>query len=579
MKTQTRQIWRILFVALLAVTSYVANSGGAEFSGQTRPLKCVYFSPADCTPNPDRAERLYRVMANVQEFYRAEMERNGFGSMTTFGLEEEEPGKLKLYHVQAPEEQSVYGRNSAWQVRNVVAEALAKMGIDVNQHVVVIFQQGLHWDEEGRATEVASFVGAGSSFNGTAWFYDDPMLDPEKLSSKEPGGYYHRPCSVGEFNSHYIGGIAHELGHALTLPHDCETSVEHRELGSALMGGGNHTYGRELRGEGKGAFLTYSEALRLSVVPAISGLAPQRRPADVALEELKAERLTETSIKFTGKINASKEPLALVFYEDLDSRQSDYDAKTWTTVPDKDGAFEITLTEASPEPSELRISAVRDIDTISLFKVAYNPNGAEGEFEPIERSFKFQAISNAVQRRDAETLKDLAQTRFVEEPEYKELCEALIQTITNKDITTLSSVHDDVKSVDLTFINFDPTTVGWARLGRGVSFDGVMLRLGDHGYASGLCAHAPSVLGLELNGQWSKLRFGYGLQDNSPGSVVFVVRGDGQELFRSELVRDHERRDATIDVSKVKTLELVTEDGGNGNTSDHSIWVEPTLER
>ncbi|MBQ1337420.1 MAG: NPCBM/NEW2 domain-containing protein, partial [Thermoguttaceae bacterium] len=63
------------------------------------------------------------------------------------------------------------------------------------------------------------------------------------------------------------------------------------------------------------------------------------------------------------------------------------------------------------------------------------------------------------------------------------------------------------------------------------------------------------------------------------GSVVFVVRGDGRELFRSEVVADAALRSAELDVSGVTTLELITEDAGNGNTTDHSVWFQPTLFR
>ena len=114
---------------------------------------------------------------------------------------------------------------------------------------------------------------------------------------------------------------------------------------------------------------------------------------------------------------------------------------------------------------------------------------------------------------------------------------------------------------------------------RGIFFDGAALSLGDRGYSSGLCAHANSSLTTTLDGKWRTLRFGYGLQTGGGGSVVFVVRGDGKELFRSALVRDHDRHDAELSVDGVKVLELATEDGGDGGTSDHSIWVEPTLTR
>ena len=419
----------------------------------------------------------------------------------------------------------------------------------------------------------------GTPFYGAGTFYDDPLLDPEKLGSKEPGGYYGgRACTVGEFNSHYIGGVAHELGHALTLPHDCETSVERRELGAALMGGGNHTFGRERRGEGKGAFLTYSEALRLSVVPAINGLEPKRRAVDVSLVELHGRRVSTSAVEFSGRIESEQPPLALIFYEDRDARASDYDAKTWTTRPDAAGSFTVTLTEVASEPSELRVCAVRDVDTIMLLRASWNPDGSEREFEPFERRLALTEISGALQRRDVAALESLATGKFSESEEYRSLCAALAQTLKGRPAPTTPSDAEG-SSFDLTDARFETEKVGWARMTRGTFFDGTLLNLGDRGYASGLCAHANSALTTTLDGKWQTLRFGYGLQAGGGGSVVFVVRGDGKELFRSSLVRDHERHDAELSVAGVKVLELATEDGGDGGTSDHSIWIEPTLTR
>lgn len=553
-----------------------ASVFAAEVSGSARPLKCVYFIPSDCDAFPDRGERLFRVMSCVQEFYRNEMERNGFGPMT-FGLEEEKSGVLKLYEVRAPEKQAEYGRDSYWKVRDVVAKELEKQGIDINKEVVVIFQIGLRWEGD-RAIEVSSFVGAGAPSNGTAWFYDDPMLDSDKLSSKEPGGYYSGPCSIGSFNTHYIGGIAHELGHALTLPHDCELSKDLPILGNALMGAGNHTFGRELRGEGKGAFLTYSEALRLSVVPAISGKEPQRRTNDLKLVELKGKRVSKNAIRLSGKVEGSSPILGLIFYEDLDSRGSDYDAKTWVVKPEN-GNFEVELTEVAPEPSELRVCAVRDVDTVELGRFSYNPDGSKDEFGPIERSFQLQKISAAYTSKDVDSLQNLANIDFSQSSDLKALCEELTLILkTPNALSVPADVAANVSEFDLSDAKFSEEKVGWARLQRRAAYPANMLILCGNGYASGLWAHAPSNLNCDLGKKWKKFEAVCGIEDGSNGSVEFLVRGDGKELFQCRAKPGQEFH-VSVDVEGVQTLELISTDGGDGGNSDHSIWVNPKLSR
>jgi len=568
----------VLLLAVVLTSVFSFSTGAAETSSADRPLKCVYFVPKDCMPCPNRAERLFRVMTCVQDFYRREMDRNGLGPIS-FGLEEDGPGKLKLYEVYAPSNQEDYGRDSAWVVRDVIAEELAKQGIDVNKEVIVVFQLGLRWEGE-KAVEVGPFAGSGATTNGIAWCYDDPMLDSDKLSSKEPGGYYYGPCSIGKFNSHYIGGIAHELGHALTLPHDCELSTELATFGNALMGSGNHTFGQELRGEGKGSFLTYSEALRLSVVPAINGKKPEQRPVDVKLTELKGSRVSKNVIRFSGKIEADVPVLGLIFYNDLDSRGSDYDAKTWTVKPDRDGAFQIELTEVEPEPSEIRVCAVRDVDTILLFKAPYNPNGEAGEFDSIEYAFQVPKAAAAYAARDSRALRKLAKGDLARWSDLKTLCEELAASIEFPEkIQTPTDVKASISSFDLSNAAFTTQKVGWASLTRRSFFDGSLLSVGGKVYSSGLCAHAPSELRCNLGKKWKTFRFGYGMQSSGRGAVVFVVYGDGKELFRSSRIDDNALRTDSVDVSNVRTLKLVVEDGENGNYGDHSVWIEPILLR
>ena len=59
--------------------------------------------------------------------------------------------------------------------------------------------------------------------------------------------------------------------------------------------------------------------------------------------------------------------------------------------------------------------------------------------------------------------------------------------------------------------------------------------------------------------------------------VVFVVRADGKELFRSPLIRDRRLHKLDLDVAGVKILELQTAPGPDGPNSDWGVWIDPTL--
>jgi hypothetical protein len=58
-----------------------------------------------------------------------------------------------------------------------------------------------------------------------------------------------------------------------------------------------------------------------------------------------------------------------------------------------------------------------------------------------------------------------------------------------------------------------------------------------------------------------------------------VVKGDGKELFRSKVVRDHTAREQKVAVAKVTLLELIVEDAGDGANSDWAVWLDPRLRR
>jgi hypothetical protein len=122
--------------------------------------------------------------------------------------------------------------------------------------------------------------------------------------------------------------------------------------------------------------------------------------------------------------------------------------------------------------------------------------------------------------------------------------------------------------------------VGYGR----VSFDRLwgdqpLLASGGQLFRRGIYAHAPSRFAYELGGRWRQLHGACGLSDGSGGSVVFVVTGDGKELWRSKKAGAGPVQRYEIDVTGVKRLELLTEDAGDGNRADWGLWLEPALVR
>ncbi|MGC4013174.1 MAG: NPCBM/NEW2 domain-containing protein [Luteolibacter sp.] len=96
-------------------------------------------------------------------------------------------------------------------------------------------------------------------------------------------------------------------------------------------------------------------------------------------------------------------------------------------------------------------------------------------------------------------------------------------------------------------------------------------------FGGGLYAHASSTYTYDLGGKWKTLTGSCGLIDGKDGKVGFTITGDGKELFKAAKVGPGKVMDYKIDVTGVKELQLVTDDGGDGIRSDWGAWLAPVL--
>jgi hypothetical protein len=101
-------------------------------------------------------------------------------------------------------------------------------------------------------------------------------------------------------------------------------------------------------------------------------------------------------------------------------------------------------------------------------------------------------------------------------------------------------------------------------------------------YATGLYAHSPSRYVFDLGGKWKKLRGEAGLHTaHQPyaAGVVFVIKTDGKEVFRSPVIRGAAKASYEVDVTGMKTLELIVDKASNRNNNNWGLWLDPTLFR
>lgn len=567
---------------LLALAAPVC---GAQAAAPRRPLRIVYYYPADRPPLPGYQKRLDAAMRNVQGFYAEWMDRHGWGRRS-FGLETGAnglvvvhlaPGKLRLAEHKR-------GQTDDEMMRDV-DRAMRAEGLDPGRETTVVFSNLLIWDG-AVAKEAGPYWGGGGPNSGRCCVYDDPLLDPARLGSKEPGGYYGHPCSIGEFNSHYIGGIAHELGHALGLPHDAEAAADRRTLGSSLMGGGNHTYGRDLRGEGPGTFLTAADAMILAKHPLFrdDGRAAGGK-ASATCETLSVSQ-RDAALVVSGQVAGSPRPFGVVAYSDPKGGD-DYDAISAAARTDEQGRFRLELPDLRPGERGFRLKACHEDGNVSeLVNTPFVVDGAgRADTGSIEVAVAWSGVSSALERGDkagvSEKLRGI-RSRYAGDAESLRRCALVEAWQSPAKPVAADGVAAGTRRIAVSDLAFESATVGWGQpLRDRVLQEGArmpFIQAGGAVYAKGLFAHAPAAYAFRLGGKWSTLEGLVGVAADA-GSVVFVVRGDGRELWRSGTIRPGPAQRFSVDIKGVYRLEVVTEDAGDGRSSDWGVWADTYVQR
>jgi hypothetical protein len=548
-----------------------------------RFLHLICWTPSDREFPADYQARLTRIMEHIQAFYASEMERYGMPDRT---IRLRYKGKqVRLHTVRGKHPTDHYAMESGSEIRTECLPVLKAAGIDAEQETIFILCNLATWDPEKlQFTHNSPYYAGGSFRSGTAWQLDSPELDTLNLKQKLPmidDGQYGN-ISLGKHNSIFIGGMAHELGHALGLPHGTARPDESVK-GEALMGSGNRTYGDELRQEGKGSFLTLAHALRLASHPQFSGSVKGMNTQPRAeIRELDIEA-KGNSIHVSGVVDADPPVYAVVAYFDPEGG-SDYDATTATAVPTAAGKFQLSSDALKRgNRGELRLfplhvngsAAGQMSDTKFRYSYVINADGTP-DLTTFQTRRQLKPVVDALNAGDQKQAEMLMSN--LAEPRIAAIADRLIRT--RQPTETPAEDIGTEALVALTDFKASDVRVGWGKPAYDrVPDEQMLLESSGQFFATGIYAHAPAGHVYDLNGKWSVITGHVGLAAGHDGTVEFEIVGDGKSLWKSGVVESSATAPFNVSIAGIQQLELLTHTTPDGAGADWGMWLSPNLTR
>lgn len=336
-----------------------SNSQESNFnytSEKAHNLNVVYFIPNDVTEPADYHRRISEILLNLQVFYSTEMQRNGYGNKTFGLLKDDAKKRIKLIVVRGSQGKSAYPYNGGadamiTDINNYKATHAAEFTSD---HYLVITPVTM--DQNGNAeSEGVPFYGLGKFC--FALDYADQDIKYLGVGGKS-----------GEIATKWIGGMVHELGHGLNLPHNRQKFSSETTLGMALMWAGNSTWGISK------TFLTAADCAVLNVNQIFNNdNKAYYETSTASVSEIYANYdIGKGAIIVSGKYSSSLAVKDVLFFNDPNVNNEgtgvnrDYNAIAWTSKPVNSNSFYIEMPISDLEfkmdniPYELKVKLVQE---------------------------------------------------------------------------------------------------------------------------------------------------------------------------------------------------------------------------
>jgi hypothetical protein len=562
--------------AILAAEKVIKSyHAGAEPARKV--VKVVYFHGKDMQPLPHWEERLNRTLNDVSRYYQEQFSKYGIQSN---GVPFEKSGdKYLITVVEGDLPSKSYHTESGLNIQNEISKKAAGKIDFPKDHVLVI--TGLCYKREDSAYVFHSpYWGTGWSQHGVCFAVDCDLLDPNRLTDTlhrmkmSEMAVAFKDFSVAEFNSWYIGGIAHEMGHMFGLPHDNGNPSELAAGEISLMGQyGSRHFRDYLWGGNPSSTISAAGILQLISHPVFTQSV---RSLDV---------IPGTNHETLQYENNDK---GVLIKAAISPKMAPYACYTLLRTADIIEYFNKSAIHPMGPDNEPRMQFGKlpgGLYQISIFKLF--PNGSTHSTQTF-----FTVGSDGIAQAPRElAFKDVEINTFYDRllKEEKTTETALKLKILKTIVHPAPPADPQTATGDSLFLSdakWDVAQVGWREPARNYytkeSERTFFLESQGKVYEKGLFAHAPSVYSFNLGKKWQTFSALAACRDDlveEIGPVRFTIWGDGKLLYTSPVLTTGQQTPVKIDIRQVNILELKTESTALNNGHCWSIWLNPVIER
>lgn len=336
-----------------------ANTGNFK-SDRPNNLNLIYFVPSDADTIKGYIQRLSTLLLYDRNWMQYEMQRNGYGNKTFGLLADAATSLIKVITVYGTQPKSSYPYSGGGTpMQQEISNYFAAHPADKTSEHTLVITPAYSYDANGEP--------GGPPFYGLGkWCF---ALDYADFDIK----YLGQTNTLGNRMTKWFGGMTHELGHGLNLPHNHAKVSEMTTLGTTLMGAGNYTFGQ------KPTFLSAADAAVLNVNQAFNTDAlTYYGKATAAVTRIKAVYdAAKDAIVVSGKFTADVLVTDVLYFNDPNVNNEgtgvnkDYNAIAWTAKPIGTDSFyaEMKLNDLEHKedniPYELKVKLVHQNGSVT----------------------------------------------------------------------------------------------------------------------------------------------------------------------------------------------------------------------